>query len=124
MAQCEFCSSPVDPATNTCTSCSAAQSTAPASAAAVAPAAAPAAAASSPAAGGTQEYTSYDQVPWFRKNWFAILTALLFPLATLGVVATGDVFYVSKGELRKYTKAAKIFIGLWCCAHIVRALST
>ena len=121
MAQCEFCSSPVDPATNTCTSCSAAQSTAPA--AAVAPAAAPAAA-SSPAAGGTQEYTSYDQVPWFRKNWFAILTALLFPLATLGVVATGDVFYVSKGELRKYTKAAKIFIGLWCCAHIVRALST
>ena len=116
MAACEFCGGVVDQATNTCTACGAVQSTAPAAA----PAAAHAAPA--PSAGGDKEYTSYDQVPWFRKNWFAIVTALLFTIATLVIVATGDVYYVSKGELRKYTKAAKIFIGLWCCAHLVRAM--
>lgn len=68
----------------------------------------------------TNVYTSYDQVPRYRRNWFAILTFFVFPPALIYLIVTGDVYYERKGELRKYSKAAKIFLGLWCCLYIAR----
>jgi hypothetical protein len=61
-------------------------------------------------------YTSYDQVPWYRKNWFTVLSILLFPPAILIQLVTGDVYYVQKGELKTYGMISKCIIVIWSIA--------
>lgn len=58
------------------------------------------------------EFTDYAQVPWFRKNWFAILSAFFFAPALLFLVLTGEIYYSRKGAIRKYSKGAKIVLGI------------
>lgn len=51
----------------------------------------------------TTDYDSYDAVPWFRKQWFA-----LFPLcapAMVLIVLTGDVFAKPNKQMRRYSEA-------------------
>jgi hypothetical protein len=66
------------------------------------------------AAAGKAGYSSYDQVPWYRKNWFAILTFLFFWPGLLVVLLSGDVYYESKGQLKTYSTFAKVFLIGWC----------
>jgi hypothetical protein len=55
-------------------------------------------------------YTTYDQVPWYRKNWFVIISwVVFFPIALI-VMWTGDVYYVRKGLVTTYTKTSKILL--------------
>ena len=68
-------------------------------------------------------YTEYSQVPWFRKNWFAICCALLFPPGFLYSLFTGDIYYEKKGELKKYGKVAKIVMIIWGCGAILWIIS-
>lgn len=58
-------------------------------------------------------YTSYDQVPWYRKNWFAILCFCLFPLILLIMMLTGDVYYEKDGQLCVYSRNARYVVFLW-----------
>ena len=39
------------------------------------------------------KFQAYDDVPWYRKNWFAIVCGLFFTPALLPVVLTGNVYY-------------------------------
>ena len=58
---------------------------------------------------------SYDDVPWYRKNGFAILLAFI-PIASLALpvlLFTGDIYYQKGGQVRRYSLAAKIFIMLF-----------
>lgn len=64
-------------------------------------------------------YTEYSQVPWFRKNWFAICSALFFCPALLYSLFTGDIYYEKNGELKKYGKVVKIILIIWGCGAIV-----
>lgn len=66
-------------------------------------------AASAPPANG-MKYQSYSDVPWYRKNWFAIACFFLFMPALFLVTVSGDVFYEKKGSLKKYTKPARVFL--------------
>lgn len=66
-------------------------------------------------------FSSYDQVPWYRKNWFAILCFLFFPPGLLITLFTGDVYYERKGQLKTYSKGAKIFLIIWTALYIVAA---
>lgn len=68
-------------------------------------------------------FSSYDQVPWYRKNWFAIVCFLIFPLGLLITLLTGDVYYESKGQLKTYTKGAKIFLIIWSIGYTIAAIS-
>lgn len=68
-------------------------------------------------------FSSYDQVPWYRKNWFAIVCALIFIPGLVVVLFTGDVYYESKGKLKTYSKGAKIFLIIWSILYIVVAIS-
>lgn len=68
--------------------------------------------ASTPVAGGKAAYTDYSQVPWYRKNWFVILCAFIFAPALFFIAASGDIYYVRKGQIRTYSKAAKIIVGI------------
>jgi hypothetical protein len=52
-------------------------------------------------------------VPWYRRNWFAILSAFTcVPIAGI-IAATGPIYYVRRGELRKYSPLAQAFIIVW-----------
>lgn len=53
-------------------------------------------------------FTSYDQVPWYRKNWFFILSFLIFSPVAIALLLTGDIYYEKKGKLQTFSKANKI----------------
>jgi len=56
----------------------------------------------------TTPYTTYDQVPTHRKQWFFWLTwFLLAPLAIV-ILITGEVYYPKKGEVRAFGTANRI----------------
>src|SRR3546814_76300 len=55
-------------------------------------------------------YSSYDEVPWYRKNWFAILTGLFFVPALFLIALTGDIYYQRAGVLKTYSKFARFIL--------------
>ncbi|EKD97937.1 MAG: hypothetical protein ACD_23C00666G0003 [uncultured bacterium] len=57
---------------------------------------------------GKTLFASYDQVPWYRKNWFAVVCMLIFTPGLLLILSTGDIYYESEGQLKTYSKGAKI----------------
>ena len=67
-------------------------------------------------------FLSYDQVPWYRKNWFAIVSFFIFPPILWVVLLTGDVYYVRSRELRTYSIWAKIILGFLAFALIKSVL--
>lgn len=74
---------------------------------------------------GEEPYQTYDQVPWFRRNLFAVVCIIFFPLGLLPVLLTGDSYYMRKGEMRKFSKMAKaiiIALGLASLVFIAYAL--
>lgn len=58
-------------------------------------------------------YTSYGQVPWYRKNWFALVCGLFFAPGLLYPLITGNFFYEKNGQVVGYTKIAKILLIVW-----------
>lgn len=53
-------------------------------------------------------YSSYDQVPWFRKSWFIVVGFIIFAPATLYSLFSGDIYYLKNGNLLTYSKVNKI----------------
>lgn len=107
LAFCSSCGKELQTGAAFCQSCGAKQSAIPSTA----PFAAPAL----PRSG----YSSYDQVPWYRKNWFAILCFFIFSPVLLIVLVTGDVFYPKAGQVKKYSTAAKGFLIAYCALAIL-----
>ncbi|MEL7159075.1 MAG: hypothetical protein AAFN30_21125, partial [Actinomycetota bacterium] len=81
------------------------------------------------------EYQSYDEVPWYRKQWFIVVTFLIFIPALLIIVLSGDVYQKSRGRLAaaspdtevwKYTSRGKTMLvvaaAVWFVAAIGRSL--
>jgi len=55
-------------------------------------------------------YKAYADVPWYRKNWFVIVSIIIFylwPFLLLSM-ATGDLYYEKNGELKKTSRIAVI----------------
>jgi hypothetical protein len=68
------------------------------------------------------QYTSYSEVPWYRTNWFGIVTLLLFPPLTLYLVFSGPVYYEKKGELKTWPEpSSKIAVVIWMIVQVGRA---
>lgn len=65
-------------------------------------------------------YVSYDQVPWYRKEWFAWLSFILFTPALIGVLLTGDSYYTRKGQLKTVSKGMKIFFIIWSIGWLIK----
>lgn len=55
-------------------------------------------------------YTTYKEVPWYRKNWFIILSWFVFAPVSLLIMWTGHAYYTRKNELRTYSTGAKLFL--------------
>ena len=59
-------------------------------------------------------YSSYKEVPWFRKSWFILIGFLVFAPVTLYSLFSGDIYYEKKGQLVTYSKAVKIVTIILC----------
>lgn len=68
-------------------------------------------------------FVSYDQVPWYRKNWFAILCFLFFGPGLIGILLTGDVYYEKNGELRTYSQTTKTVLIVLSVLFIIVAVA-
>jgi hypothetical protein len=58
------------------------------------------------------EYASYKQVPWYRRQWFFWLMWLLFSPIGIGILITGEVYYVKKGVVQRFGIANRVVAGL------------
>ena len=65
---------------------------------------------------GAGTYASYAEVPFYRKNWFAILCffTCCSPVLLL-ILLSGDVYYEHEGDgrLTTYSTGARVFLILW-----------
>ncbi|MDR0576995.1 MAG: zinc ribbon domain-containing protein [Candidatus Accumulibacter sp.] len=112
---CRGCGKEIDEAASFCPGCGAPQGAAQQSANTVQD--------SAPTAVKSKaRYATYAEVPWYRRNWFAILCALIFSPGLLFILFTGTVYYERKGELRSYGLGAKIFLIVWCLAWLAWAI--
>lgn len=68
-----------------------------------------------------ETYTSYSQVPWYRKVWFAVACVLLFMPLFLVIAFTGEIYFVRKGELQTLPKKNKfIILGIFVVLVLIR----
>ena len=52
------------------------------------------------------DIASYDDVPWFRKQWFVFLLILVFIPAMLIIVFTGDVYAKANRKMQQHSEAS------------------
>lgn len=96
--QCQFCSQEMHSSAPTCPKCGApAQSV----------------------AGKTPPvYASYDQVPWFRKRWFLVLSALVFIPVAVVIAFTGPIYKFQDGQVKAFPTSQKWVLLAVCIALI------
>ena len=66
-------------------------------------------------------YTTYEQVPWYRKRWFAIVSILLFMPIFLVIAFTGDIYFNKNDQLQVLPKRNKfIVLGIFVILVLIR----
>jgi uncharacterized membrane protein YvbJ len=71
-------------------------------------------------------YASYQEVPWFRKRWFAVICCLFFSPALLFILFTGDIYFEKQGKvtsLPKYSKIILAIVGVIAIIRVIAAMS-
>jgi hypothetical protein len=71
-------------------------------------------------------YSSYDQVPFYRRQWFFWLMYFTISPVAIFILLFGDVYYVKKGEVTSFGLANRIVAGIiavFILIQIVGALS-
>ena len=69
-------------------------------------------------------YSSYAEVPWFRKSWFIVVGFLVFAPATLYSLFTGDIYYEKNGQLVTYSKVVKTVTIILCLMSSIWLVGT
>ena len=74
------------------------------------------------------KYSSYDQVPVYRKQWFFWVVYLIpfVSIVAIGILLFGDVYYEKKGEVKSFGIANRVVAGLvgaYYVARLVEGLS-
>jgi len=60
----------------------------------------------------SQPYSTYAQVPYYRKQWFFwVMYFVLSPVA-IALLLSGDVYYQKKGEVKSFGMANRIVAGI------------
>lgn len=72
---------------------------------------APAVEAASPAS-ESETITDYATVPWYRRNWFALLSFIFMAPVFALIAFTGDVYYKKRGAVVKTHPAIRLIAGL------------
>ena len=72
----------------------------------------------------TQPYSSYQEVPYYRKQWFFWLMWFVFSPVAIGILITGDVYYSKKGEVKAFGMANRIVAGIIGAVWLVMAIAS
>ena len=57
-------------------------------------------------------YSSYDEVPYYRKQWFFwLMYFTIFPIA-FGVAFTGDIYYERNGKVQSFGLVNRAIVGV------------
>ena len=111
---CRGCGVQIHETAPTCPKCGAQQfvaAPAPAPAPLVVPVAAPSA--HNPAPAATTPAVApgrYADVPWYRRRWVVLLIALVFSPAAGLIAWTGNVYYLSRGTVKTFSKSPLIVL--------------
>jgi len=69
-------------------------------------------------------YTFYDQVPWYRKRWLVILSAVIFMPITLLIAFTGEIYFEKDGKLQTVPKQSKyVLLGIFLILVAIRTMN-
>jgi uncharacterized membrane protein YgdD (TMEM256/DUF423 family) len=66
------------------------------------------------------KYKTYDEVPFFRKQWFFWVSWFIFAPVALVILFSGDVYYRKKGEVVAFGIANKVVGAIFCVLWIFR----
>lgn len=66
------------------------------------------------------KYATYDQVPFFRRQWFFWLSWLIFAPVALVILLSGNVYYKKKGVVVPFGMANKVLAALFSLVWIYR----
>lgn len=70
---------------------------------------------------------TYDQVPWYRRRWFLLVTLLLFMPATIGICLTGDIYAKRENAVFRYSKKQRkviiIIAAVFMTVGLIRGLA-
>ena len=59
-----------------------------------------------------ERYSSYSEVPWYRRQWaFWLMYFTINPVA-LGILVFGDIYYVKKDKVVSFGIANRVVAGL------------
>ena len=64
------------------------------------------------------QYTTYDQVPWFRKWWFAAIGCFVFMPAIVLMAFTGNFYFSKQGRAQAFAPWYKFFL-LGLCLLVI-----
>lgn len=64
---------------------------------------------SAPTPPSSGPYSSYDQVPVYRRQWFFWISYILFNPVALILLVFGDIYYQRDGEVRSFGTANRLF---------------
>ena len=72
-------------------------------------------------------YSSYQEVPYYRKQWFfwVMYFVPLLNVVAIGLLLFGDIYYQSKGEVKSFGAANRVVAGIlaaFILYSVVRAL--
>jgi hypothetical protein len=55
---------------------------------------------------------NYDDVPWYRKRWFVVVSFLVFMPATIAIALTGEVYAKRDDGVYRYSKKQRNVIAV------------
>ncbi len=59
-----------------------------------------------------QPYSTYAQVPYYRKQWFFWVMWFVLPPVAIALLLFGDVYYQRNGGVKSFGMANRIFAGI------------
>ncbi len=68
-------------------------------------------------------YSSYDHVPFYRKQWFFWLMYFTIPPVAIFILLFGDVYYVKRGEVTSFGLANRIVAGIIAVGILLKIIS-
>lgn len=63
--------------------------------------------------GATHGYISYNDVPFYRRQWFFWVTYFTVTPVALGLLLFGDIYYQKRGEVASFGMANRIVAGFF-----------
>lgn len=71
----------------------------------------------------SQLYSSYDQVPLYRKQWFFWLMYFTISPIAIGILLLGDVYYQKNGKVQSFGLANRVVAGVIAVVILIRAFN-